>query len=184
MRKRNNIILVLAAVAVTLFCVVVLILIPRQQQEKQNYLLAQQDPVTHDLSSILPYQSKYMGNASNDSNLFHQLPLNEYLNGFELKPDLLLLIVNYKTNSTDIDSVKLQKTLIYNSVASFALIDNLKTLNYHFEDRTIQIERNDVQSVFSNDLSELLNEEKWEGSVQKPLKKSGDVSSLFEKIAK
>lgn len=184
MKKRNNIIIGLALVAIILFAVMEFVVIPKQQQQANNYSLAQQEPVTHDLGTILPYRSKYMGDASNNSNLFHALPMNECLNGFQQNSDLLELTMNYNVNSREIASQKLMKTLIYNSTAAFALIDNLQVLRYHFNDQTYQVTRNEIQSAVAAHPSELLNKQIWKTNLQDKLQDEVYVRDTFQLIAK
>jgi len=183
MKKRNNVIIILSLVAIALFCFVELIVLPQQRAQAESYKLAQQEPTTHDLASILTYKSKYMGDASNSGNLFHKLPLSEYLDGFEQDPTAFELTVNYKKYTSEIGTEKLQKVLIYNSTAAFALIDNLKTIQYHFTDHTYVINRKDVEELYSvPKLANLLNQSSWKQYVQDKLKDSKQVQTIFAKI--
>jgi hypothetical protein len=66
----------------------------------------------------------------------------------------------YKTN--------VYKSLIYNSTAAFALIDNLEVVIYHFSDITYRVNRSDVEALYS-DFDNILNETNWKEYVQSPL---------------
>lgn len=170
MKKRNNAIIILSLVAIVLLCFVELIVLPQQREQAENYKQAQQEPTTHDLASVLTYKSKYMGNASNNLNLFHNLPLDEYLDGFEQDPTIFELTVNYKKYTSEIGIEKLQEVLIYNSTAAFALIDNLKTIQYHLTDHTYIVNRKDVEQIYSvPKLADLLTESNWKQYVQDKL---------------
>lgn len=179
MKKRNNAIIILSLIAIVLLCFVELIVLPQQRAQEENYKLAQQEPTTHDLASILTYKSKYMGDASNSGNLFYNLPLSKYLNGFEQDPTIFELTVNYKKSTSE----KLQKVLIYNSTAAFALIDNLKIIQYHFTDHTYVVNRENVEQIYSvPKLADLLNQSSWKQYVQDKLKDSKQIQTTFSKI--
>ncbi len=185
MKKRNNIILGLAVFAVALLAVTEFILLPRQQQAEESYRLAQENPITQDIATILPFKNKYMGNASNNMNLFHALPMHEYLNGFEQNPNQLELTVNYNVttrNSGENDEQKLEQTLIYNSTAVFALIDNMQTLQYRLNDRTYTVTREKVGNSISKTPSSLLSQAEWKANLQDKLQNSGFVEDTFRKI--
>lgn len=182
MKNKNHIIIALALVAVALFVAVELVFLPQQRQSEENYRVAQQEPVTHDLAAILPYQSKYMGDASNNMNLFHTLPLNEYLNGFEQNPELLGLTVNYNKSTGEIETQKLKRAIIYNSTSAFALIDNLKVLNYRFNDQTYTVTRSGVRRAVAENLAGLLNKSVWKTDLQNKLQDDGYVQGTFQAI--
>lgn len=179
MKKRNNVIVFLAAAAVVLFSAVVFFLIPQQRQKEQSDLLKQQEPTTHDLAAILPYQSKYMGDASNNGNLFHHLPLSDALNGFEQDPETFSLTVHYQVDAKSMDSQKLQRILVYNSISAFALVANLQTLHYRFADTAYTVTRSAAERVFAKPLSGLLNASDWKTAVQQPLEAPGTLRPLF-----
>lgn len=192
MKRRNNIIIALALVAVALLAITECVFFPQQRQEERNYSIAQQNPVTHDLDTVLRYKSKYMGDASNNINLFHTLPLNEYLKDFKQNPDLFELTVNYNIgigniviglSDGEVEEQTLEKALIYNSTAAFALIDNLQTLNYHLSDRTYTITRSSIQSAVSKNPAALLTKAAWKTNLQDKLRDSGYIVDTFQRIA-
>ena len=166
MRLRHILIIALAVIGLISYAVIQGILIPQQEMKQQQYEAAQQNPVTHDLNRILQYKSKYMGDASNMGNLFQHLPLADIQHTFELQSDVLLAQINYSAESTTLDKVGLNQALFYNSVAAFALIDNLETIIYHFEDTDFQVERADVEQMYGAPLSDLLTLDQWKEKVQ------------------
>lgn len=76
MAARNKVIVALAMVGVLLLVYIQGVLIPNKLERERRYELEQQSPLTHDVSTILPYKSQYMGDASNLTNLYAHLPLN------------------------------------------------------------------------------------------------------------
>jgi len=77
MRNRNRIIIVLLLIGVVFFISLQFVIIPHKNSERNKYLADQQEPATHDLTRILKYKNEYMGNASNNANLFYNLPLSD-----------------------------------------------------------------------------------------------------------
>lgn len=167
MKKRHNLILVLLIMGLIGFGVVEGILLPQRELKQQRYEAAQRVPATHDLQSILPYKSKYMGDASNISNLFQHLPLAEVQETIELQSDIRLAQINYPVNSKTVDTVRLEQSLAYNSIAAFALIDNLESIVYHFEDVDYRAERANVEQLYGDHLNDLLTVDLWKENVQK-----------------
>ena len=103
------------------------------------------------IDNIIKYKNKYVGNNSNDINLINSLPLSEY--GFTLEIDSknLGLIINYHITDWYINENKyLEKSLIYNSVSMFLLIDNLEYINYNFSGDNYYIKRSVVESTYPN----------------------------------
>ncbi|MCJ8012072.1 DUF4825 domain-containing protein [Paenibacillus sp. KQZ6P-2] len=184
MWTKNKTILLLAAAGILLFSAIQGIVLPQWDRQKQVYAAEQQSPLTHDLQSIMKYQNKYMGNASNLSNLMHTLPLNEVRSTMELHPDSLTADIIYHAETADLDTEDLERSLIYNATAAFALIDNLKQIRFKFDDRTYSVERSTVESWYGKKLSSLTDSPKiWKPDVQEPLAdrnyvKKG-INSLF-----
>ncbi|MGK5506836.1 DUF4825 domain-containing protein [Brevibacillus formosus] len=127
--------------------------------------MAQQSPLTHDLESILPYKNKYMGATSNPV-MFNHLPLSDLKRTFQLRPEKFTIEIHYEEKTTDIEAKLFQQAMLYNSVAAFALVDNLQTVEYRFADTTIVATRVAMQDLFGEDLASLLTKEKWRASVQ------------------
>lgn len=184
MKTRNKIIVCLAIIGMVLFGSVHYVVIPQNNQRKNQYIAEQQNPKTHDLNSILKYKNKYMGNASNIVNLFHTLPLNNIEMSFELFPDKLTFNVNYKDTIENINEDKVNRILIYNSTASFALIDNLQAINYNFTDTKYKVLRSDVEKWYGGDLSGLLKKEEWKSKVQDKIENNKYVSDCTKAVLK
>lgn len=169
MKIRNRIILCLAIIGMVLCFIVYGVIIPKDYQKKDKYIASQNNPITHDIDSITKYKSKYMGEISNIVNLFYNLPLNNIPRDFELFPDKLTVEVNYEEKVENIDKDKLDKALIYNSIAAFALIDNLEVISYNFTDSSYKILRSDIEKMVGEDLSSLLFKAEWKIKIQDKL---------------
>jgi len=120
----------------------------------------------HSLESVLEYKNPYMGNASNLANMFNRLPLNGFGVTFELKSDELTANVIYNTPISEMDGEYIRSNLVYNSIAAFALIDNLMMLKYRFSDDSFEVSREDVEMLFERDLPSLLNLQIWDAEVK------------------
>ncbi len=181
MKNKNRLIISLLTIGIALFAVVQFVVIPHNQTEQQKYLSAQQEPATHDLNTVLKYKNKYMGNASNDANLFNHLPLSTTGMNFQLFSDKLDLEVNYKDTVWNIGEEKVKRSLLYNSTAAFALIDNLQVIDYNFLDTSYQVKRNDIEALYSN-FPDILNSKKWDSLVRVKMNDSQYVDNTFKKI--
>ena len=103
------------------------------------------------IDNIIKYKNKYVGNNSNDGNLINSLPLKEYGYTFSIDSKNLGLTINYHTTNWYINSDKyLEKSLIYNSVSLFSLIDNLEYINYNFSGKSFKINRSTLEKNYPN----------------------------------
>ncbi|MBY0086085.1 DUF4825 domain-containing protein [Brevibacillus sp. M2.1A] len=166
---RNKIILALVLIGVVLFMAIQIMIIPQNEAQSEQYQLAQQNPLTHDLESILPYKNKYMGATSNLV-MFNHLPLSDFKRTFQLRPEKFTIEIHYEDKTTDIEAKLFKQAMLYNSVAAFALVDNLQTVEYRFADTTIVATRGAIQGLFGEDLASLLTKEKWRTGVQDKLR--------------
>jgi hypothetical protein len=198
MKNRNRIISALFIIGVILYLAVQGIIIPGNAKKQEEYKLAQLDATTQDLKCILVFKSPYMGDASNDINLFYNLPLSINNMTFHIIPEEFTLEVNYKEElikvgkisrgnrkvttdkssgnsageDTQNDRKEVYKDLIYNSTAAFALIDNLDKINYNFTDVTYSVTRESIEKLYDLPLTDLLSKEHWKAKVQNQLKDS------------
>ena len=181
MKNRNKIILGLLIFGAILFGVVQFVVIPHNNAEKQKYAIAQLEPTTQNLSEISDYKNSYMGNASNIINLFHHLPLADVNMNFEMFPKDFTVEVNYKDTVQNIGEEKVKKALIYNSTASFALIENLKYIVYNFPGTSYKVSRTDVEKLY-DDFDNILKESNWKSKVQNKLIDKQYISQSAKKI--
>ncbi|WP_025026066.1 DUF4825 domain-containing protein [Caldalkalibacillus mannanilyticus] len=161
MRTRNAFIIILLSIGVSLFAVLHLFVLPTLAEKEQQYLEEQKDLLTHDVTSVLKYKNKYMGNASNIINLFYTLPLNNLERTYQLYPDVYTLEVNYKENVTEIDSLKLDQTLLYNAIVAFSLIENLEEIHFRFPDVVVKVSREGIEQWVGLTLKEIIDIEAW-----------------------
>ena len=103
------------------------------------------------IDNIIKYKNKYVGNNSNDGNLIASLPLSEYSYVFEIDTDNLGLIIDYHITDWYInENYYLEKSIVYNSVSIFSLIDNVKYIQYNFSGKTYKVKRENVENNFPN----------------------------------
>ncbi len=182
--KRNQIIIFLIIVGVLLFGIVEGMIIPGINEREQQYIAAQEDPLTHDFERVLRFKNRYMGNASNLSNLFHSLPLSEVGISFRLFPDELTVEVNYGDTVWRVGETKVEKGLIYNATAGFALIDNLEHIAFNFVGASYAVSRKDVQEFHGINISTLAEKKTWENNFQKRLQDNEYVRSYIKAVLK
>ena len=101
--------------------------------------------------NIIKYKNKSVGNNSNDGNLISSLPLSEYGYVFEIDSENLGLIIDYQITDWYInENYYLEKSIVYNSVSIFALIDNVKYIKYNFSGKNYEVKRENVENNFPN----------------------------------
>ncbi|MGF7049980.1 hypothetical protein J2T13_004503 [Paenibacillus sp. DS2015] len=169
MKIRNIVILCLLFVGVVSFGIVQGIVTPQLAENAEKYAADQQNPLTHDVTSVLKYRSKYMGNFSNIANLVGTLPLGNIDKTFQLFPDVFTLEINFKESSSTLDVKYLETSLIYNATVLFSLIDNLDAIHFSFEGDSYKVIRSDVAQWYDENLSTLTDEDTWYERVQSKL---------------
>lgn len=101
------------------------------------------------IDNIIKFKNKYIGNNSNDGNLINNLPLSEYGYTFEIDSKNLGLTINYHVTDWYIkDELYLQKSLIYNSVSMFALIENVEYIEFNFTGNSYRITRDTIKNNY------------------------------------
>lgn len=174
MDNRRKVMIAFLIIGIPLFIWIQFFEVPSKVKMGEEKL--QQDPETHEFEKVTQYESPYMGNASNVINLLNELPLNQYRGTIELDPDTLSLLVNYNINSTEIER-QAKQAVIYNSTATFALIENLQQINMNFKDKTYSVSRDRVEKWFGTTLVDLKDPEMFKNKVQSQL--TEDPSDWF-----
>ena len=180
MSKKRKTIICLLAVTAILFCIIQFVVIPAKQAKQAEYDQNQTDALTHDITSIEAFKSPYIGDASNAGNLFWALPLNNISMEFEIDSEACTLTVNYLDTVRNIGEEKVERDLIYNSVAAMAAIDNLSGITYNFSGASYSFSRKQIEDVFGSPLSELLEQKKWEKEVQGKLNSIDFINQFFD----
>ena len=182
-KQRDIIIIILIIVGVIIFTLQRYYV--QSIDEKQNvYLNDQKEVTTCDLDYIMEYKNLYMGNASNLGNLFRKLPLSVSIKDFQLYPDELTAQVNFNDSELNAGNQnEVNKSLSYNSIAAFALIDNLEGIIYKFTDITYTVTRDDIEAIYGN-LDKLLEKDTWNKVIRDPFGDTEHIKELAEKILK
>lgn len=148
-------------IALVLLLGVVYVLSNNQKQVEQEDV-EQQSVDTHNFKKVLAYENDYMGNNSNITNLFNNLPLSNHRDLVELDPDTLTFVVNYNTSGEE-------KVAIYNATVAFILIKNLEVIDMRFTDQSYVITRENVEEWFGDDFSSLNDPAVFKENVQQPI---------------
>lgn len=141
------------------------------------------------IDNIIKYKNKYIGDNSNDGNLINSLPLSEYGYVFEIDSENLGLTIDYHITDWYInDDLYLQKSLIYNSIAIFSLIDNVQYINYNFSGNSYRIERKNIVEKYPSfsDIkeNENINEDKFNQYVENKMNDEEFIEKVFEDMFK
>lgn len=180
MSKKSKVIIFLLVIAVILFCIVQFWAVPAKEAKQEEYALNQTDVLTHDISAIEDFKSSYVGDASNVADLFYSLPLCNLSMKFQVNSETCALTVNYLDTVWNVGEEKVQRDLIYNSVAAMATIDNLSKITYEFSGDTYSFTREQIEAVFGTSLSDLLaDKDTWNEKVQNQLKSNDFVAQFY-----
>lgn len=141
------------------------------------------------IDNISKYQNKYIGNNSNIGNLINNLPLSEYGYVFEIdsnKNNLGLTIDYHITDWYINDDLYMQKSLIYNSVSIFSLIENVEYIEFNFSGSSYKITRKAIEDNYPN-YSEIvqnenINKEKFNQYIENKMNDNEFVVAICQKI--
>lgn len=103
------------------------------------------------IDNILKYQSKYIGDNSNTGGLIESLPLSEYGYVFEIDSQDCGLTIDYHfTDWYGNDNLYVEKSMIYNAASIFALVENVRYINFNFSGSAYRITRNTFEQNYPN----------------------------------
>lgn len=103
------------------------------------------------VDNIVKYKNSYVGDNSNMGNLISALPLSEYGYVFEIDSAKRALTIDYHITSWLIEENDyLKKSLVYDAVSLFLLIENLSEIKFNFSGSSYEISRAKIESGFPN----------------------------------
>ncbi len=139
------------------------------------------------IKNIIKYQNKYIGNNSNTGNLIRNLPLSEYGCVFEIDSKNLGVIINYNTTDWyNNEDLYIQKSLIYNSVSIFALIENVEYIQYNFTGTSYKTTRKLVEECYPN-YSKIIengkiNEDSFNKYIENKVNDNEFAENIYQKV--
>ncbi len=138
------------------------------------------------IANIIQYKNKYVGNNSNDSHLIDNLPLAEYGYVFEINSENLELIIDYHITDWYVnDSHYLEKSLLYNSVSIFALIDNVENITFNFSGNKYIVSRKQIKELYPNFediVNNGINQNNFNKYLESKMNDNNFVEDTFKKI--
>ena len=138
------------------------------------------------INNIIKYKNKYIGNNSNTGNLINSLPLSEYGYVFEIDSKNLGLIINYHITDWYInENYYLEKSIIYNSVSMFILIDNIEYIKFNFSGKSYEITRDKIEEFYPNYKNIIeggLNKNNFNKYLENKINDEQFIDSIFNKI--
>lgn len=135
------------------------------------------------IDNIIKYKNKYIGNNSNTGNLIRSLPLSEYGYVFEIDSKNLGLTIDYHITDWYInENYYLEKSLIYNSISIFSLIDNIQYIKYNFSGNTYTVKREKVENYFPHFSKIKKNKESFNKYLENKINDIAFVDMYFNKI--
>ena len=138
------------------------------------------------IDNIIKYKNKYIGNNSNTGNLIYNLPLSEYGYTIQIDSDNLGVIINYHVTDWYINAnYYLEKSLIYNSVSIFSLIDNVEYIKYNFSGKTYEVTKDQIEKIYPNykDITkDGLNKDNFNKYLESKINDDEFINYVFKKI--
>ena len=134
------------------------------------------------IENIIKYKNKYVGNNSNDGNLINNLPLSEYGYVFEIDSKNNGLIIDYHITDWYInENYYLEKSLLYNSVSVFYLIDNVEYIKFNFSGKSYLVHREDIINNYSN-YNKIKDKNTFTKYVDNKINDIDFINSIFNKV--
>jgi beta-lactamase regulating signal transducer with metallopeptidase domain len=120
------------------------------------------------LSNLLEHRTRYIGDASNVSNLLDKLPYGKNKEGIELETNSRPygITINYRLEDIEAsskDTIKNVKPVLQdNALILFSLIENVDTVKFNIlpVNVEVQFERSEMQQHFDRELWEYSNDKK------------------------
>ena len=135
------------------------------------------------IDNIMKYKNKYIGNNSNTGNLINNLPLSEYGYVFEIDSTNLGLIIDYHITDWYInDELYLEKSLIYNSVSMFSLIDNLEYITYNFTGNSYTVTKKEVEEKYPNYSEVIIDNKNFSNYLENKMNDNEFVENEYKDI--
>lgn len=129
------------------------------------------------------YKTPYMGDAELMDALFQNLLLVRAGVGVGIDADTYTILVHYQSTEEELGPGNVHAALVYNSVAAFTLVDNLKQIRYFFPGNNFVyiIDRGSVEELFgTDDLSDFFpTESTWKLNFQDLLKQQEYQDAWF-----
>jgi len=137
------------------------------------------------IDNIIKYKNKYLGNNSNTGQLINSLPLSEYGYVYEIDSQKLSLTIDYHITDWYInDNAYVEKSLLYNSVSIFMLIDNVNEIYFNFSGKTYSISRKQIE-LFPNYqqlISQEVNKDNFNKYVENKMNDDSFVDDTFHAV--
>ncbi len=138
------------------------------------------------IENIIQYKNKYVGNNSNDSHLIDNLPLAEYGYVFEIDSKNLGLTIDYHVTDWYVnENHYLEKSLLYNSVSIFVLIDNVEQITFNFSGNTYIVSRKQINELYPNfkDIVDNgIDQNNFNKYLESKMNDNSFVENIFKKI--
>ena len=138
------------------------------------------------IENIIQYKNQYVGNNSNNSHLIDNLPLAEYGYVFEIDSKNLGLTIDYHITDWYVnESHYLEKSLLYNSVSIFALIDNVEQITFNFSGNTYTVSRKQINELYPNFkdiVGNEINQKNFNKYLENKMNDNDFVEDIFNKI--
>jgi hypothetical protein len=133
------------------------------------------------IEQLIRFKNPYMGNSSNIINLNYALPLGHIPHTHVLDPEKLVLNLYYKETVWELGVDNVERDLLFNATANLALIENLKTIAFHFSGQSFKVTRSFMENWYKMDLRNFPGKSnQWEKKVIEPLGQKEYVENFWQ----
>ena len=101
---------------------------------------------------------------------------------FKIDSKNLGLTINYNTTDWYNDNMYIEKSLIYNSVSIFSLIDNVQTIQYNFSGSSYTVTRKMAKESYPHFELVKENEKNFDQYLENKMNDNAFTRSIFNKI--
>ena len=105
---------------------------------------------------LFNYKGSYVGDASGVGNILNRLPVAGYTKDFELQTaeEPYGVILNYDSSESEAER---KESIIYTATYLFTLIRNVDWIKFNFDGQEYQVNKEQLESWYGQDLSKDIN---------------------------
>ncbi|MFD0710403.1 DUF4825 domain-containing protein [Paenibacillus sp. GCM10027626] len=183
MKRVNIVIIALFTCGLIGLILIELGIAPGVESREQQLAKEQRLPKTHHIEEVLKYRHDNMGNAANITRLNSELPLGYVDRTYSLDSERLAINIKFASDAASIGQELVEQALLYNSTANFALIGNLQTIRYQFENAAYTVERRQIEALYGKELWRLLEGNRWSEDVQRQLSDTEFIHQFLDSLS-
>lgn len=145
--------------------------------ENQIDLSLQNEVETHDFSQLIRFKTSKLSCSAGVSDIYDNLPLLDIKKKYSLNNKNGTIKIDFLDTTYSIDNDRIKTSIVYDSFAIFALVNNIETITYNFKDASYNLKRKDFSNYY--DFSSKINIDAWNKNVRNKVLDISFVDSLI-----